>query len=579
MSTYIAPGPFVVSCNVNAASPYTFGTYNPNLTFLTIIDNITSYQVIESISDTGDTTYVTYDYSTVQVGDWVSSAPLGRAHQIISILSRDSVFNSIECVLYDVDGFNRSLIGTSYPFANAGFIFRVNEEGIPVLASRDTTNSVVVGGLQWQTDILSHFAARNPKKTYVSIRQPGHGFSAGDPVYIDASGVFRKSQNSSNIFDTVGIVTSVNYPDVSWFSLKPFGQYYDTTTVPLPFFPVGYAAGNVLYVNPTTGSTYTTVKPSLDAFPVWQMISPTRGILLSRGGPSASSPTGTVIISITGPTGFTGPQGVPGYASSTGATGSTGSIGPTGRDGSTGHTGTTGNTGPTGSVGPTGRDGATGYTGTKGDTGPTGSVGPTGRDGPTGAMGPRGYDGTATNTGATGARGPTGQRGPTGYTGPVGVASTVTGPTGYTGWTGATGSTGATGAQGPAGPKYLADVIGPLPFPVVNGTLTFFIPTNLPYSKNNSVIITNKDFPSTRFEAMVNSYNSLNGLIEVYKITNIFGTRYLSSSRFTINLTGERGYQWYVQTGNPNTVAVSLGRFGDLYVDSVSGNVFVKNVE
>lgn len=152
------------------------------------------------------------------------------------------------------------------------------------------------------------------------------------------------------------------------------------------------------------------------------------------------------------------------------------------------------------------------------------------------------------------------------------------GPTGPSGISGSATNTGATGPTGARGPQYLADVNHPIPRPNVNDTLDIMIAPNLQYSINNSVLITNRVFPDTRFEGIVESYDASTGSMRIHKITNVFGTHYLAYDRFKINLTGERGHQWYVQTGNPNIVASVLGRFGDLYIDQESGNVFMKNV-
>lgn len=170
--------------------------------------------------------------------------------------------------------------------------------------------------------------------------------------------------------------------------------------------------------------------------------------------------------------------------------------------------------------------------------------------------------------------GHTGYTGPTGYTGRTGY----TGSTGYTGPTGPTGYTGPTGHTGPTGPQYLATIDYPFNIPVENTPMTIYLPYDLQYTKNNSVILTNTTDPGTRFEGVVTSYDRLTGTMVLNKITNIFGTNYGFTNRFIINLTGERGSQWFSRTGPPNLVASNIGRFGDFYIDAESGEIYIKKI-
>ena len=453
--------PMVLSCRISNTTNDNTGTYYPiGYVWTTTLRSINSqiYYTPNPLIYTG---------LNVKVGDWVSGSLMGRAFQIVYIASQSE--SSVTCNIIDLDGYCSSLLGDGSPSNGIAYIFRVNEDGIPILSSPNTGTTAGDIGITWQTDLISHFASRNLKSQYVDIQQAGHGFATGDPIYINSSGVFLKSQNSAGISNTIGVVTNVNVPNTDWFSFRPFGHYFDTTTVPLEFFPafaltltaesitggvihytgttptvpqrivfdksfgsitantvyyvgtgtvsgslrvstnsdgssplsfnatvpasttawVNYLPGTVLYVNPSTGDQFITVKPEASAFPVWTMITSTKAIFVTGGGGGASiGPAGP--IGNTGPTGPTGPQAATGPTGATGPIGNTGPTGPTGPQAATGPTGATGPDGPTGSTGPTGpigNTGPTGPTGPQGNTGPTGSTGPWGSTGPTGPPG------------------------------------------------------------------------------------------------------------------------------------------------------------------------------------------------
>jgi hypothetical protein len=415
--TSIAPPEFVLVGRLtfynNNSAPVS--AYTSGLAYKVVISGIQTVQYYTGFDSAGNaTTQASYNATNVQVGDWVSSAQIsGMAHQILSISS--SASNSVTCTVADIDGYCVGAFSNSSPSAGTAVIFRVNEDGLPILGTFNAALAANGIGSSWNIDLISRFASRNFKSQYVDIQQT-NTFAVGDPIYIDSSGVFRPSQGSANISTTIGVVTSIDDPDTSWFSFRPFGQYFDNTTVPLDFFPNSNSTsgtitpGSILYIDPTGTKQYTLTKPESSSFPVWTMITTTRAIYSTGGGGGASiGPAGP--IGNTGPTGPTGPQA---------NTGPTGSTGPIGNTGPTGPTGPQANTGPTGSTGPIGNTGPTGPTGPQAATGPTGSTGP---DGPTGSTGPTGPIG---NTGPTGPTGPQACTGPTGSTGPWGS----TGPTG-----------------------------------------------------------------------------------------------------------------------------------------------------
>jgi hypothetical protein len=208
-----------------------------------------------------------------------------------------------------------------------------------------------------------------------------------------------------------------------------------------------------------------------------------------------------------------------------------------------------GPTGPSGGpIGPTGYTGYTGYAGYTcytGYSGPTGDMGPTGPSG--GPVGPTGYTGHTGYTGYTGYTGPTGDMGPTGPSGgPIG-------PTGYTGYTGSTfqSSTTLTFATNPQEGDNLTGIQ---------------LDTSLAYISGNSVLFINElGMTGFGFEAIVTTYNSGSGLMDVNSITNI-GNSLVGTNYYDVNLTGKRGSLLFTGTGFPTINA----RIGDFYISSDS---------
>jgi hypothetical protein len=171
----------------------------------------------------------------------------------------------------------------------------------------------------------------------------------------------------------------------------------------------------------------------------------------------------------------------------------------------------------------------------------TSGTGPTGDRGHTGDRGLTGHTGHTGPTGSKGDTGPTGDRGTTGDTGPTGDK----GYTGDRGYTGDTGPTGVKGDNGLNGDKYntittLSTTITPLPNNPSN-VINLMVSTGLAYTPGNSVVVTDSIEPFVnRFEAVVKSYTSANGYLEIWQIQNIIGD--FSTSRvYNINLDGLDG--------------------------------------
>lgn len=164
--------------------------------------------------------------------------------------------------------------------------------------------------------------------------------------------------------------------------------------------------------------------------------------------------------------------------------------------------------------------------------GPQGAIGPRGLNGYTG---PQGNTGLMGPVGAQGSRGITGSQGATGYTGHGG-------PTGATGAIGATGYTGATGATGAPGDKYnTTTTTGFTPLPIIGGTTSCFVNTQLAYITGNSVVVVGPPYDlSLIFEAIVSNYNPISGVINLTNIVNLQGN-WTGVTNANINLDGVNG--------------------------------------
>lgn len=293
MSTITSPAK-VLSSNITSISLYIVGGNTSDITYTVTLSNILP-QVYLNASKTA---YVQYNGLDIQVGDWVSSGPYGRAYQISAITSTTTT--TVTCQITDINGYILSTFGNNFPIGGKAYVFEINEEGFPILSSPLTVDAQDLVTKSWQVDLMSHFMSRNLKTQYVSIQQSGHGFSIGDPVYVNSSGVFHKSSgDSTNLSKTIGLVSQVNIPDSTWFSFRPLGNYYDNSYLSQNIVPTGYNPGNILYINPTgPGPTFVTTKPTENAFPIWQMITSSKAVLIGGGGGGPIGPTG-----IQGPTG------------------------------------------------------------------------------------------------------------------------------------------------------------------------------------------------------------------------------------------------------------------------------------
>ena len=107
---------------------------------------------------------------------------------------------------------------------------------------------------------------------------------------------------------------------------------------------------------------------------------------------------------------------------------------------------------------------------------------------------------------------------------PYGGLKGDTGATGYTGYTGATGF-GATGPTGTPGDLFNTSTTSAVtPTPVVGGSQSLTVGTQLSYIPGNSVVVVDSSDSSNRFEGTVTSYTKSSGALSIGSITNISGS-------------------------------------------------------
>ncbi len=111
--------------------------------------------------------------------------------------------------------------------------------------------------------------------------------------------------------------------------------------------------------------------------------------------------------------------------------------------------------------------------------------------------------------------------------------------------------------------------------PTENGTIS--IPSSLSlkylaYTSGQSVIVTKASSPTDKFEAIIDTYDSSLGTLTLKDITSISGS--FGISNYTLNLVGERGSKITSSSGEPNP---AVGRHGDMYIDTVTGLVYIKS--
>jgi hypothetical protein len=318
-----------------------------------------------------------YDALDIQVGMWYGEAATGRCVQIVEIIAATA--DSITCVIEDTGRWEQFSSPNGVATAgDPGFVFTIDEDGIPVFHTLTLYNSFIQPYPGFLQDVISKFEARNLKQNLVTVYQPSNGFAVGDVIYLGSDAVYRQAvANVAVSTNVIGTVRQLGIPGYDYFSWEPRGKIlYELSG--LPGNP-----GDVLWLSPDTPGGLTNVKPANLAMAVYIKINDTSAVKLAQVGfvgpinnytatvpPTINNDetqgygfgsmwidiaTHVAYICINPTTGNANWQVL--GAASQGATGATGPQGPTGATGAPGtaaNTGATGSTGPTGAAGPTG---------------------------------------------------------------------------------------------------------------------------------------------------------------------------------------------------------------------------------
>jgi hypothetical protein len=232
-----------------------------------------------------------YNGLDVTIGDWLVFANQGIALEIISITSQTD--SAITFIVEDValnniladPGQTGNGIGPVSPSNTYDcLIINLNAEGIPVFASL----SDYVVPINLISDIVNRFQFRNYIQDFIPGTQPGHTFNIGDVLYINPDGSYHASLASiDQSKQSIGIVTTVNQPNVGDFTYRPVGRYVTNlpTLLGVP--------GDRLYISNTVPGGLTPDKPFVAAIPIYIKINDTSAILSTGGGATS----GNLIIS------------------------------------------------------------------------------------------------------------------------------------------------------------------------------------------------------------------------------------------------------------------------------------------
>ena len=250
-----------------------------------------------------------YDAYNAVPGDWLANDATGYTWKIVELYTvtdtsgNNTGSTNFYAKMLDVDGFNAGIDPTGIFNGAPAYsdtrtiLFTVDEDGFPIFTPADTFNL----STNFSGNVIGRFRALNTYNQYVSIYQidASGTFTVGDPVYINTSGEFAKSQGIGDIntvTKTIGIVTSVGVPSANYFTFNPLGEYRPNLGLTGP-------AGTIYYVDPTGVDQYTTVKPDLYPVPMYQAIDGSGNFVLLKGS-SFGGPGGSK-----GDTGAQGPTG------------------------------------------------------------------------------------------------------------------------------------------------------------------------------------------------------------------------------------------------------------------------------
>ena len=234
----------------------------------------------------------TYNGLDITEGMWLSNKTGGYVLKIIKVHD-GATATSITLDIEDIDRFNLSIdpskLGSniSLKLNSKGYIFDLDQNtDLPIFLG------ITSGTLssQFQTDVISRFLYRNYIKNNIRINQPNHGLAAGDMIYMDSDGLYKKiianKDNRNNISKIVGEVSDISIPGIDWFSYKPRGEYRSTISPALP----DADPGSLIYVDPDNAGQLTATAPKIYATPIYiRLSSSIEGIYLMGGSGSGGS--------------------------------------------------------------------------------------------------------------------------------------------------------------------------------------------------------------------------------------------------------------------------------------------------
>ena len=233
-----------------------------------------------------------YNLTNIVPGMWIAGTYGGFAWKIVS-------FDGLTLTICDEENYNyfndpAGIAGGGGIIPNTNhIIFKIGCDGLPVfspLYNNITDSSLIL----LFPDIISRFANHNYNRQYISVYQASPTFVVGDPIWINSSGVYEKA-NNSNSSKVLGVVTSVDIPEVGCFTYKVFGTYYNDIQGSFQGLDLSsYTAGTYLYINTSGGSPYTTTPPNDYVVPIWiylgidAITSKQKGILYNNSTGTAS---------------------------------------------------------------------------------------------------------------------------------------------------------------------------------------------------------------------------------------------------------------------------------------------------
>jgi hypothetical protein len=190
-----------------------------------------------------------YNGLDVYVGNWIADTDQGRSLKIIGIVSRS--INTVVVTVEDVDRYNTFLdvngIGI-FPTPSSVVIFEINGMRLPILNPLPST----LADFTFSQEVLGRFNNNNPLFRQ-RVFQSGHGLQDNVSIWVDpADGLFKPVSSDAELQRMVGTVDRTG-PGIDVFYFIPTTRVVEGIDPPLPG-----SAGDLIYVDPTTGNLSTT---------------------------------------------------------------------------------------------------------------------------------------------------------------------------------------------------------------------------------------------------------------------------------------------------------------------------------